>query len=189
MSDYASDVRSLVDRLSRRPVVIGWSMGGLVALMVAAKADVLACVVLEPSPPALQTDPSVRVRTGEYDLKEYGILSDDPTDQPTMPDLDLDERSLALASCGRESRRARDERKAGIVIDSIACPLLVVNGGPDGAWPHEVNKPMEPGELPLDAEFLTVEGSSHWGLVLNRRALSVAAPAVVGWLEAKLSAR
>ncbi len=32
----------------------------------------------------------------------------------TMPDLDGEERRLALASLGAESRRARDERKAGV---------------------------------------------------------------------------
>ena len=37
MSDYADDVTALADQLSEMPVVAGWSMGGLVALMVAAR--------------------------------------------------------------------------------------------------------------------------------------------------------
>lgn len=36
MSDYADDVMAAVQRLPQPPVVMGWSMGGLVAMMVAA---------------------------------------------------------------------------------------------------------------------------------------------------------
>ena len=31
MHDYASDVRALAEQLARRPVLVGWSLGGLVA--------------------------------------------------------------------------------------------------------------------------------------------------------------
>lgn len=36
MSDYADDIAVAAARLSETPVVMGWSMGGLVAIMVAA---------------------------------------------------------------------------------------------------------------------------------------------------------
>src|SRR4051794_14036472 len=52
MLDYASDVLSLVDQFKRRPVLIGWSMGGLIGMMAAATGDVAACVGLAPSMPA-----------------------------------------------------------------------------------------------------------------------------------------
>src|SRR5215831_15923492 len=44
MVDYAADVSALASDLSPRPVVIGWSMGGLVAMMVAAAGAFSACV-------------------------------------------------------------------------------------------------------------------------------------------------
>jgi hypothetical protein len=34
-------------------------------------------------------------------------------------------RQVALASLGKESRYARDERQRGIVIESFPCPLLI----------------------------------------------------------------
>jgi len=36
MRDYADDVAGWAEQLSPKPIVIGWSMGGLVAMMVAA---------------------------------------------------------------------------------------------------------------------------------------------------------
>ncbi len=103
MRDYETDVRSLAGQL-RRPVLLGWSMGGLVSMMVAAAGDAVACRCLAPSVPARRIDTSMPLRVGEFGPEEYGIASADPEQQPTMPDLDLEERRIALASLGRESR-------------------------------------------------------------------------------------
>jgi pimeloyl-ACP methyl ester carboxylesterase len=178
MRDYAGDVASVVEQLATTPVVVGWSMGGLIAMMVAARREAVACVGLAPSTPARAVDPSVELRSGEFGPEEYGITSDDPADQPAMPDLDYQERETALASLGRESRLARDERKAGVVIEALPCPLLIVTGSADAQWPRS-----QYDGLWLQADFVEVEGASHWGLVLSRRALAQAAPAVVAWLE------
>src|SRR6266508_4388138 len=37
MADYAADVAVLIGQLPKAPVLVGWSMGGLVALMLAAR--------------------------------------------------------------------------------------------------------------------------------------------------------
>jgi pimeloyl-ACP methyl ester carboxylesterase len=55
MHDYAADVAVLVAQFRQSPVLIGWSMGGLVALMVAATGVASACVGLAPSTPARHT--------------------------------------------------------------------------------------------------------------------------------------
>ena len=177
MRDYAEDVESLVNGLGRPPALIGWSMGGLVAMIVAASGRVSACVSLEGSPPVQRIDPSVELREGEFGAEEYGIKSRDPREQPTMPDLDTEERTIALESLSRESRLARDERKRGIVIGALPCPLLVVTGESADSKAGRYEAPW------LDADSLSVEGSSHWGLVLNRRALQEAIPSVLGWIE------
>ena len=177
MGDYADDVRSLTAELDAKPVIMGWSMGGLVAMMAAATGHAAACIGLAPSTPTLQLDATVDVRHGEFGPEEYGITSDDPEDQRAIPDLDLEERKQALASLGRESRRARDERKAGIVIESLPCPLLIVTGEGDRQWPT-----THYDGLRLDAEFHEVPGASHWGLVLRRRALARMLPVVTDWV-------
>jgi hypothetical protein len=98
-----------------------------------------------------------------------------------MPDLDREERVIALTSLGPESRWARDDRKAGIVIESLPCPLLIVTGGADPLWPR-----AKYDGLWLAADYLDIEGASHWGLVLSRRALGEIVPRVVAWLETVL---
>lgn len=177
MHDYAADGRSLAVQFMRPPVVIGWSMGGLVVMMVAATGVAGACVALAPSVPMRQIDTSAVLQPGEFGAEEYGITNRDPEYQPAMPDLDREERTMALASLCRESRLARDERKAGIVIESLPCPLLIVTGTADRQWPAERYN-----DLWLRADPLSVEGASHWGLVLNRRALATTIPAVLRWI-------
>ena len=184
IQDYADDVRSLVQQLSGRPVVLGWSMGGLVAMMIAASGEAAACIGLAPSTPTRELAASVEIRQGEFGPEEYGIRSREPGDQPAMPDLNVEERQIALASLGRESRRARDERKAGIVIRSLPCPFLIVTGSDDHQWPANAYD-----GLWLDAAYREIEGASHWGLVLSRRALAEMVPLVTGWVREHTPAR
>jgi pimeloyl-ACP methyl ester carboxylesterase len=182
MSDYAEDVHTAIAQLGERPVVMGWSMGGLVALMVAAAGDASACVALAPSAPKRERDASAPLRPGVFGPEFYGITSDDPDQQPAMPDLDREERLIALSSLGPESNYARDDRKAGTVIESLPCPLLIVTGTNDRLWPrHKYDG------LWLPAEHIEIEGASHWGLVLSRQALSIAVPAVTRWLNERLA--
>ena len=178
MSDYVDDVLEVADEERDPPVVIGWSMGGLVALMVAATGRARACVTLSPTPPTKERNESVLIRGGVYGSEVYGIKTLDPAKQPAMPDLDEEERGIALGSLSQESRTARDERKAGVVIESMPCPLLVITGSDDRVFPRSLYEDMGLGE-----ELMGAEGASHWGLVLNRRVLPGLARSVTEWLD------
>jgi pimeloyl-ACP methyl ester carboxylesterase len=178
MADYADDVQSAIVQLERKPVVMGWSMGGLVAMIVAASGGATACIALAPSLPAQKRDASLKLRRGEFGADFYGITSNDLADQPAMPDLDREERTIALTSCGPESLLARDDRKAGIVIESIPCPLLIVTGTADATYPR-----AKYDGLWLSAEHIDIEGASHWGLVLGKKAVETLIPQIDAWLE------
>ena len=178
MRDYAEDLAAAVDAVGGRAVVAGWSMGGLAAMMVAATGRASACVCLAPSTPARAVDPGARLRRGVFGPDAYGVTTRGPADQPMMPDLDREERAAALASLADESLLARDERRAGVVVGSLPCPLLIVTGTADTQWPRSAYD-----GLWLDADYVEAEGASHWGLVLNRRVLRKLVPDVTGWLE------
>jgi pimeloyl-ACP methyl ester carboxylesterase len=174
MADYAADVRAAMDRLGTPPVLVGWSMGGLVALMAAVGGGARACVALAPSAPARTRDASAVLRPGVFGPVTYGIADRDPDHQDaTMPDLNREERAVALASLGPESLLARDDRQAGIVLGPLPCPVLVVLGARDAQWPRRRYR-----DAPLKADWLEVD-ASHWGLVLNRRCLRDLVPARV----------
>ena len=178
MRDYADDVEAALHDAGERPVVVGWSMGGLAAMMAAAGGDASACVCLAPSVPARKTDPSVGLRRGVFGPEEYGITSRGPADQPAMADLDSEERAVAIASLADDSRLARDERRAGVVVMSLPCPLLIVTGTEDEEWPRSAYD-----GLWLEADYVEAEGASHWGLVLSRRVLEALVPRVTTWLQ------
>src|SRR2546428_7521528 len=99
-----------------------------------------------------------------------------------MADPDRAERVSALDSLGPESRLARDERQAGIVIDDLACPLLIVTGTADTQWPRRRYD-----DFPFPADHVSVEGASHWGLVLNRRGVPGLVSAVFSWVGGNAS--
>jgi pimeloyl-ACP methyl ester carboxylesterase len=178
MQDSAADGCMLAQQFKRPPIILGWSMGGLVALMIASAGVAAACIALAPSTPARQRDLSVALRRGEFGPEEYGITSRDPQEQIAMPDLNCEERLIALASLSRESRLAKDKCTAGIVIASLPCPLLLVTGTEDKAWPAERYH-----DLRLKLDHFSVESASHWRLVLNRQALGTMISAVLNWLE------
>jgi pimeloyl-ACP methyl ester carboxylesterase len=179
MADYADDVVTLLDTWpsNARPILMGWSMGGLVAMIAATRAPAAAVIGLAPSTPSRTVNQSLPLRSGQFDASEYGITTRDPAHQPAMPDLDHEERVIALSSLGNESRYARDERARGVIIESLPCRLLIVTGTADIQWPGSRYEGLH-----ISAQNLSIEGASHWGLVLNRRALSALVPQVLDWV-------
>lgn len=52
MLDYLDDVERVLERFAQPPILLGHSMGGLLAQMLAARGKAAAIVLLSPSPPA-----------------------------------------------------------------------------------------------------------------------------------------
>jgi len=165
-------------------VVVGWSMGGLVALMYAAVVPVPGVLALGPSTPGplLEAPSAEPERPGTFGPEAYGITDPQAAVQPTMPDLDPEEVAVALRSLGRESALARQERRRGIWFDPRGFRGRVLIGGGER---DEVVPPAACRRVArfLAADYLEFPGASHWGLVLNRRSLDRALPAILRWLE------
>lgn len=178
MDDYLDDVMRVASTLNAPPVLLGWSMGGLISLRMAAVAETAGCIVLAPSLPARHRDPRAPIRRGVFDATEYGIDNFDPDRQRPMMDLEREDRVLALSALGLDSRRARDERQAGVVVDAVRSPLLLIAGGRDRQWGPEKYE-----DLWLPCERLIAPDASHWGLVLGRRALEFMRQPVLDWLD------
>jgi pimeloyl-ACP methyl ester carboxylesterase len=154
MTDYVDRV---LDAAGDRPsVVCGWSMGGLVALMAAQRSQVAAVVVLEPSLPLELSgaDPLRELRSGTYDAESaYGPLPPGTRSRP-------------------ESLRALDERKRGISVPSVDCPVLVVAGRTGGAEGRSVARQYA-------ADLLEFPDLGHSDLVADPRVLA----GIASWLQ------
>ncbi len=173
MRDYADDVGVAIRQLGRPPVVIGWGIGALAALLYAERHQVLGLVLLAPSPPAaalprradaheLTTVPDV------YGAEWWGWIAPLERLRSWLPDLDEAELSKMqeMLAGSRESGSARRERMMGVEIDParITVPTLVIGAGLDDV--------IHPSEARLTADLLGatyeyVPAASHFGLVMG----------------------
>jgi pimeloyl-ACP methyl ester carboxylesterase len=153
MSNYAAVAVRAAERLPAPRALGGWSMGGLVALMAARRAEAAQLVLLEPSPPAevRGVDDTVSPEPGTFDPEEtYGPF---PSGIPARPDSAL----------------ARAERKRGISVPALPCPALVVTG-------DEFAEERGPVAEVYGGEQLHCPGLDHWDLVLDERVRHALAP-------------
>jgi pimeloyl-ACP methyl ester carboxylesterase len=198
MEDYVADVESVTQqmeaRLGRHPVLFGWSMGGLVVMMYAARhQEVPALVLFAPSPPeqvAGRASPEeVRQTPREaFGPEFYGIYPDDPEQSRAATfDLTDEERRLVLENSrgALESGFARRQRKRGISVPhgSIRCPSLIVYGEEDSHFPPELNRRLA---LFLAADTISLSGAGHWGTAFSEAKAVEAAPKLDQWLRHNL---
>ncbi len=147
MSNYEAVVYRAAGLLPRSLALCGWSMGGLVAMMAARRAEPERLVLLEPSPPSQVRgpDPGTCPEPGTFDPKEaYGAF---PPGMRARPGSAL----------------ARAERKRGVSVPSLPCPALVVYGE---EFAEERGRAVA---RFYGAEELHVPGADHWALVLDPR--------------------
>jgi pimeloyl-ACP methyl ester carboxylesterase len=100
MRDYASDIVALCESLEQPPILIGHSMGGLVAQLAAARTKVAALVLLAPSAPWGVTGSTIEeavTAVGLHMLGPFWTL-------PVHPDRSL-MKQYSLNRMAREDRR------------------------------------------------------------------------------------
>ena len=177
IGDYVSDIAEMIGKMEERPFLIGHSMGGLIAHLLAARGLARAVVGLAPaqSAGAFMTDlrpfwvfrrELSRHRFWQlpqlpsFDAMRYGVLNGIP----------VSEREEFYAQLVPESGRAVCEiafwfldrqRTTWINPEAVACPLLFVNGKNDKLTPLRLAERMtEPydGRLKLEA----LDGHAHW---------------------------
>ena len=188
MEDYVEDVKSVVDEMAlENLIIIGHSMGGLVALMYAGKNSGKALVVIDGSP-------SKEV-IGEGEEKEYpvvytpmeaGMSADSIVVMSALPDMDKEMIMNMKNMLGMESGVARSDRKLGISVPNIKIPALFAGAELGDSLPFGI--PQETAKKLAEVykgDFMSVEGATHPGVLLGKHAEG-GAQKVVEWLS-KLS--
>ena len=192
--DYAADLEREILALPERPVIIGHSMGGLLAQILAARGLCSRLVCLTPAAPRgiLALRPSV-IRSFRGALLRWGFWrkphrpSYDEAVYAMMHLLSAEERRKAYADYVHESGRAAfeigfwlfDRRRAAEVDEGkVTCPVLVVAGGQDRITPEPVVRKVA---AKYGAHYKAFPEHAHW--VLREKGWEDVAGYVLRWME------
>lgn len=192
MRDYADDIARLCTDQPEPPVLLGHSMGGLVAAMAAAKAPVRALVLLAPSAPWGVSASSMEEAATAFGLHMLGPF----WAQSVAPDAGLmkrysldrmshDEREAVVSRLCPESGRALWETLNWWLdpfmttsLGEAAAPCLVITGERDVVHPPGTVRQTA---ARLGAAFIEAPGMSHW--LLGEPGWQEVAEIALGWLE------
>jgi pimeloyl-ACP methyl ester carboxylesterase len=157
MSNYAAVVACTANLCPAPRALLGWSLGGLAAMMAAERAEAERLVLLEPSPPAeVQGTHDVAPAEGTFDPEEqYGPFPDGIRARP-------------------ESLLARTERKRGISVPALPGRALVVYGE---EYADERGRAVA---QRYQAEELQTPVRTHWHLILDPQVRT----SIANWLQA-----
>ena len=198
MSDYAADVAALCARLDGPPVLLGHSMGGLVAQLAARRTPLQALVLLAPSPPWGVAAGSLEEAATAFGVHLIGPFSSGALtpDRGLMRAYSLDrldraEREAAVARLRPESATAVRETlnwwadpfmTTSLGPGPLAAPSLVVAGERDVV--HSPGTCAAVAER-IGADFKVMPGMSHW--LMGEPGWEAVAQAVLAWIAETVS--
>lgn len=193
MADYAGQVADLVREQPAPPVLVGHSLGGLVAQMAAARADVAALVLLAPSPPwgvAGGTLEEAVSAMSLYALGPFWMQAIEPdyaaARHYSLDRLDKAARKAVFARMTSESGRALWEAlnwwldpflTTQVAADRIRRPVLALAGERDLIHPPATVRQTA---ARLGGETRVLAGMSHW--LLSEPGWEAAAAHCLDWL-------
>lgn len=196
MSDYAGDLARLIAEQAEPPILIGHSLGGLVAQMAAARAPVRALVLLAPSPPWGVAGGSMGEAISAmslYGLGAFWLQAIDP-DYGSAKGYSLDrlaspERHAIFERMVPESGRALWETlnwwldpmtTTSVPASAIAAPVLALCGERDHIHPPATVTQVA---QRLGGDFQVLDGMSHW--LIAEPGWDAAAAVCLDWLTEK----
>ena len=198
MRDYASDIAALCAALPEPPVLLGHSMGGLVAQMVARRTPDRALVLLAPSPPwgvAATSLEEAATAFGVHLLGPFASGAMSP-DRGLMRAFSLDrlsrpDREAAVARLRPESAKAIRETlnwwmdpfmTTSLGPGGLQTPSLVITGSRD-----VVHSPATGAAVAgrIGAEFRQVPEMSHW--LMGEPGWEGVADVVLTWIAETVS--
>jgi pimeloyl-ACP methyl ester carboxylesterase len=179
LDDYLAQVRSW---RTEQPadILIGASLGGLLALQVATETPPRALVLINPLPPAaIEPRPQRR----DYpDIVPWGSQRSIASTRRAMPDADDAACLFATERWRDESGAVLREAQDGVSIEPPNCSILIVASGADTDVAPATSAALA---LALHADLIRLPGASHVGPLLGQRAAATA-QLVRGWLAAHL---
>lgn len=202
LSDYAEDLEQEIQGLGAKPIIIGHSMGGLLAQILGSRGLAKALVLLTPASPAgiLAFRPSVIKSFSEVQFRwgfwpRWGFwkkpmrLTFDKAVYSMMHLLPPGEQKEAYEKFVDESGRAASEigywffdwkRASRVDGSKLTCPVLVVAGAEDRITPASVVEKVAKKYKGVST-YKEFENHAHW--VLGEPGWQEVAKCVKDWLD------
>ncbi len=193
MTDYARDIAGLCTVQDEPPILIGHSMGGLVAAMAARKTRLKALILLAPSAPWGVAGSSVEEAATAFGLHMLGPFWAQTVnpDRSLMRQFSLDrmprpEREAVVAQLRPESGRALWETlnwwldpfmTTSVGAGPLQAPTLVLGGERDVVHPVATVRQTA---SRLGGQYIALPGMSHW--LVGEPGWEEVAEIALGWL-------
>jgi len=177
LADYAAQVRSVAQALPEPRVIIGASLGGTLAALVADEVAARALVLVNPLLAGAVAPQRTDARDGVVPWSQTSL----ERTRRAMPDADDATCIHAAARWRDESAAVLDDARA-LRIARPACPVLVLASERDDDISAEASRALA---HDWRADFVLLRGASHVGPLLGRDAARVA-ELVSAWLHALL---
>lgn len=168
LSDYVEQAEAAAARHGPL-VVIGASLGGLIALQLAARTPCSALVLINPLPPAPEAT-TLPPHAAYPNIVPWRREANLAATRRAMPDADDLACLYAFRHWRDESGLVMNEARAGIDVAPPACPIIVMASDHDAEVPRTVSAALA---TRLSASLIQVAGS-HLGAVLGRQAAACA---------------
>lgn len=177
LDDYRLQALDAARTAGPAPVVIGASLGGLLALQVAAATECRAVVLVNPLPPAPEAArlPPVPAPPEIVPWRSAGRYA---STCRALPDADAATRRYAFRRWRDESGQVLAAARAGVEVAPARCPLLLLASERDTDVPVEVSAALA---ARLGASLIRLAGD-HLDPLLGTDATAIVKP-VVGWIR------
>lgn len=199
--DYAADLERRARALSSPPVVVGHSMGGLLAQMLAARGVVAGAVCMMPAPPMgilavrrlsvalafLRGMPQILRRkpvAAGYREARYAVFNGLPEEESRRLFRKMVfESGRAISEIGLRTYRGLvpyvdPDRASAVDEGRVTCPMLVLGAGRDRITPLPIARHVA---RKYDADYRELPDRSHW--VLSGPGWRAVADPVADWVE------
>lgn len=163
LADYATQVRGWLDAAPRPRLLLGASLGGLLAAMHADAADAL--VLVNPMPPAGLPGAAPRPA-----IVPWGRTASLAGTRRALPGADDAAALFAFRRWRDESGAVLDEAAAGVALPPLRVPVLVIASDADTDIPPATSQALASA---WGADFLATPGS-HVDPLLGRHAAPLA---------------
>lgn len=175
--DYQEQLERLLEGLPRPRVVMGASLGGLLALRIAAQADAL--VLVNPLPPSpWHRDLPARTWPDVVPWRRNARLA---STRQALPDADEASALFAFRRWRDEAGAVLREAYSGVAVERPACRVLFVLSDQDEDVPVTLAQAMA---SEWERDTLQTLSPSHVGPLLGRHAAGIAAQSVA-WLNSE----